>query len=164
MVTLKELQKFIKEIAETGIHKLELKTDDIELKVQLQPEIKVETIQQPVASVVPQPVSTPAPQQTPEKVTEQTEEKKEETSSDEGLVAIKAPMVGVFYRKPKPDKPPFVEVGDHVNKGDVVCLIEAMKIFNEIESEVSGTIVKVLVEDASPVEYDQPLFLVKPDK
>ena len=77
-------------------------------------------------------------------------------------VTIKSPMIGTFYRKPSPDKPTFVEVGDEVSPGKVVCVIEAMKLFNEIESEVKGRIVKVLVEDASPVEYDQPLFLVEP--
>jgi acetyl-CoA carboxylase biotin carboxyl carrier protein len=80
----------------------------------------------------------------------------------DNLVTIKSPMIGTFYRKSSPDKPSFVEVGDEVNPGKVVCIIEAMKLFNEIESEVKGKIVKVLVDDASPVEYDQPLFLVEP--
>jgi acetyl-CoA carboxylase biotin carboxyl carrier protein len=78
------------------------------------------------------------------------------------LVTIKSPMIGTFYRSPAPDKPLFINIGDDVNVGKVVCIIEAMKLFNEIESEVKGRIVKVLVEDASPVEYDQPLFLVDP--
>ena len=81
---------------------------------------------------------------------------------DENLVTIKSPMIGTFYRKPSPDKPLFVEVGDDVQIGKVVCIIEAMKLFNEIESEVAGKVVKILVEDATPVEYDQPLFLVDP--
>ena len=80
----------------------------------------------------------------------------------DNLITIKSPMIGTFYRRSSPDKPAFAEVGDEVNPGKVVCIIEAMKLFNEIESEVSGKIVKVLVEDASPVEYDQPLFLVEP--
>lgn len=80
----------------------------------------------------------------------------------DNLVTIKSPMIGTFYRRSSPDKPAFAEIGDEVNPGKVVCIIEAMKLFNEIESEVSGKIVKVLVEDASPVEYDQPLFLVEP--
>ncbi len=78
------------------------------------------------------------------------------------LLTIKSPMIGTFYRRPSPDKPLFVEIGDEVTPGKVVCIIEAMKLFNEIESEVKGKIVKMLVEDASPVEYDQPLFLVDP--
>ena len=79
------------------------------------------------------------------------------------LLTIKSPMIGTFYRRPSPDKPLFAEVGDDVTPGKVVCIIEAMKLFNEIESEVKGKIVKILVEDASPVEYDQPLFLVEPN-
>jgi acetyl-CoA carboxylase biotin carboxyl carrier protein len=98
---------------------------------------------QPATSMQAQP-SGPAPAQTSNTIT------------------IKSPMIGTFYRRPSPDKPIFVEVGDEVSPGKVVCIIEAMKLFNEIESEVKGKIVKVLVEDASPVEYDQPLFLVEP--
>jgi acetyl-CoA carboxylase biotin carboxyl carrier protein len=84
------------------------------------------------------------------------------TAAPSNAVTIKSPMIGTFYRRPSPDKPNFVDVGDEVNVGKVVCIIEAMKLFNEIESEVKGRIVKILVEDASPVEYDQPLFLVEP--
>ena len=89
-------------------------------------------------------------------------EKPAPSVKEENLVTIKSPMIGTFYRKPSPDKPLFVEVGDDVQVGKVVCIIEAMKLFNEIESEVSGKVVKILVEDATPVEYDQPLFLVDP--
>jgi acetyl-CoA carboxylase biotin carboxyl carrier protein len=84
------------------------------------------------------------------------------TSNPANTVTIKSPMIGTFYRRPSPDKPIFVEIGDEVTPGKVVCIIEAMKLFNEIESEVKGKIVKILVDDASPVEYDQPLFLVEP--
>jgi acetyl-CoA carboxylase biotin carboxyl carrier protein len=83
-------------------------------------------------------------------------------SSDANLITIKSPMIGTFYRSAGPDKPPFINVGDEIKAGKVLCIIEAMKLFNEIESEVSGRIVKVLVDDATPVEYDQPLFLVEP--
>jgi acetyl-CoA carboxylase biotin carboxyl carrier protein len=83
-------------------------------------------------------------------------------AKNDNLITIKSPMIGTFYRRSSPDKPAFAEIGDEVNPGKVVCIIEAMKLFNEIESEISGKIVKVLVEDASPVEYDQPLFLVEP--
>jgi acetyl-CoA carboxylase biotin carboxyl carrier protein len=84
-------------------------------------------------------------------------------ASSTNLITIKSPMIGTFYRRPSPDKPNFLEVGDDVSPGKVVCIIEAMKLFNEIESEVSGKVVKILVQDASPVEYDQPLFLVEPE-
>ena len=85
-----------------------------------------------------------------------------EASDDSKYITVKSPIIGTFYRKPAPDKPMFVEVGSSIGKGDVLCVIEAMKLFNEIESEVSGKIVKILVDDASPVEFDQPLFLVDP--
>lgn len=89
-------------------------------------------------------------------------EKPKAAPAADNLITIKSPMIGTFYRKSAPDKPNFVEVGTEINTGSVVCIIEAMKLFNEIESEVKGRVVKVLVDDASPVEYDQPLFLVEP--
>ena len=102
-----------------------------------------------------------APQQNLQQtVSSQATEKVPETSAN--TITIKSPMIGTFYRRPSPDKPNFIEVGDEVTTGKVVCIIEAMKLFNEIESEVSGKVVKILVEDSSPVEYDQPLFLVEP--
>ena len=106
----------------------------------------------------------PQQQQAPQASSSGTQETKSSTqSSDAGnLITIKSPMIGTFYRKSSPDKPSFVEVGDEISVGKVVCIIEAMKLFNEIESEVSGKVVKILVEDSSPVEYDQPLFLVEP--
>lgn len=91
-----------------------------------------------------------------------TEATKEAPSVPSNVITVRSPMIGTFYRKAGPDKPNFVEVGDEINPGKVVCIIEAMKLFNEIESEVKGRVVKILVEDASPVEYDQPLFLVEP--
>lgn len=90
-------------------------------------------------------------------------EKEEGDASTNGLYEIKSPIVGTFYRSPSPDKPPFIKVGDVIKSGDVVCIVEAMKLFNEIESEANGKIVKVLVEDGTPVEYDQALFLVDPN-
>ena len=101
----------------------------------------------PVAAPAPQ-AAAPAPAAAP--------------ANDSRLIEIKSPMIGTFYRSAGPDKPPFVEVGQSIKPGDKVCIIEAMKLFNEIESEISGTIVKVLVNDSSPIEYDQPLFLVEP--
>ncbi len=167
MASLKDIQKFIQEIAKTDIVKVEVKTEEFEIKLQVKPELDAELAEkitvptivqapQPVQQVA-QPVANPA--QAP--AANQTEAAPKE-SKDDDLIPIKAPMVGTFYRRPAPDKPPFVEEGDEIKPGDVVCIIEAMKLFNEIESEISGTIVKILVEDATPVEFDQPLFLVKP--
>lgn len=173
MVSLKELQKFIQDLAKSEIVKLELKTEELELKVQFKQEVKqedskTEKIVIPQLPAMPMPATPPAPQPQAQPaeapVQEAKKEAKQEKAEDEDLLVIKAPMVGTFYRRPAPDKPPYVEVGDYVKPGQVVCIIEAMKLFNEIESEVEGTIVKVLVEDATPVEYDQPLFLVKPPK
>ena len=116
------------------------------------------------ASVQSSPIYTTTPQPITQQTTTSTApEKPKAGETNEGnYVTIKSPMIGTFYRKPSPDKPNFVEVGSDVTPGKVVCIIEAMKLFNEIESEVKGKIVKMLVEDASPVEYDQPLFLVEP--
>ena len=175
MVSLKEIQKFIQELAKSDIVRLELKSEDLELNIQFKPEQKqvdsnTEKIiipqiapQMPaptMAPPMPQPAvaTQPAQPQTPE----QPQAKKEE--KDDELIEIRSPMVGTFYRRPAPDKPPYVEVGDHIKPGDIVCIIEAMKLFNEIESEVEGVIEKILVEDATPVEFDQPLFLVRPTK
>ena len=104
----------------------------------------------------------PAPQQQLQAAPAAEKPKPQAETSADNFITIKSPMIGTFYRSSAPDKPTFVEVGDEVAPGKVVCIIEAMKLFNEIESEVRGKIVKVLVEDASPVEYDQPLFLVEP--
>ncbi|MEO5647498.1 MAG: acetyl-CoA carboxylase biotin carboxyl carrier protein, partial [Chitinophagaceae bacterium] len=103
----------------------------------------------------------PAPSQ-PQVASSQSTQKTEEPPKADNYVTIKSPMIGTFYRQAGPGKPIFANIGDEVNLGTVVCIIEAMKLFNEIESEVSGKIIKILVEDASPVEYDQPLFLVDP--
>ena len=102
------------------------------------------------------PAAAPAP------VAEPTPAKAAESKDEDNYITVKSPMIGTFYRKPSPDKDTFVNVGDTVKPGDVICVIEAMKLFNEIESEISGKIVKVLVDDSTPVEYDQPLFLVDP--
>ena len=114
----------------------------------------------PVYSAAPQPVSSQQP--TAGNTAASQDKTKASESSGGNLLTIKSPMIGTFYRKSSPDKPNLVEIGDEVAPGKVVCIIEAMKLFNEIESEVKGKVVKVLVDDASPVEYDQPLFLVEP--
>ena len=168
-----ELQEFIKAVAKTGATEVNIETKDLKLTIKSAPKGKAahtETIVQQIPVVAPQvqqqpivqqqvqqPVTVPQEQATTAQQAAETE--KEDNSK---YVTIKSPMVGTFYRKPSPDKPAFVNVGDDISEGQVICILEAMRLFNEIESEVNGKIVKVLVDDASPVEFDQPLFLVDP--
>ncbi|MBC7866116.1 MAG: acetyl-CoA carboxylase biotin carboxyl carrier protein [Gloeobacteraceae cyanobacterium ES-bin-316] len=155
---IKQIQELVKLINKTTIGEITIEEDGtrITIKQKKDPSQKIFSQQAPQANYAPQPTqaaqpSTPTPPATPAA-----------TPKQDNLITIKSPMIGTFYRQAGPDKPIFVNVGDEVTTGKVVCIIEAMKLFNEIESEVTGTIVKVLVEDASPVEYDQPLFLVEP--
>ena len=158
---IKEIQNLIKFVAKSGASEVSLETQDVKITIKTGAEKSEATIVQaapmqtaPIQAVAPAPVvATPAAAPA---------EPAPAASDDSKYLTIKSPIIGTFYRKPSPDKPSFVEVGSTVNVGDTVCIIEAMKLFNEIESEVSGKIVKVLVDDASPVEFDQPLFLVDP--
>lgn len=157
---IKEIQSLIKFVAKSGASEVKLETDDIKITIRTGAAGsggETTYIQQiPAAVAQAAPVSAPPAAAAP---AETAPAKKEE---DSNLITIKSPIIGTFYRKPSPDKPSFVEVGDTIGVGDVLCVIEAMKLFNDIESEVSGKIVKVLVDDSSPVEFDQPLFLVDP--
>jgi acetyl-CoA carboxylase biotin carboxyl carrier protein len=156
---IKEIQSLIKFVAKSGASEVKLETDEIKITIKTgSADSGGETtyIQQlpPAMAQAPAPAAPAATAPAAEPAA-----KKEEDSK---YVTIKSPIIGTFYRKPSPDKPSFVEVGDTIAVGDVLCVIEAMKLFNDIESEVSGKIVKVLVDDSSPVEFDQPLFLVDP--
>ncbi len=160
---IKEIQSLIKFVAKSGASEVKLETDDIKITIRTgttgsSPETTI--VQQiPVTQPMTHPVMpAAAPAETPAA----PEKPAAEAEEDSRYITIKSPIIGTFYRKPSPDKPAFVEVGDSIAKGDVLCVIEAMKLFNDIESEVSGKIVKVLVEDSSPVEFDQPLFLIDP--
>jgi len=158
---IKEVQNLIKFVAKSGVSEVKIENKDFKLTIKNKPEYVSAPVAAPVA-VAAAPVATPiaaVPQETQAPNNTSVASEKEDNSK---YVTIKAPIIGTFYRKPAPDKPPYVEVGDTVNVGDVVCIIEAMKLFNEIESEISGKIVKILVDDATPVEFDQPLFLVEP--
>ncbi|MEZ7509138.1 acetyl-CoA carboxylase biotin carboxyl carrier protein [Cloacibacterium sp. Arc13] len=157
----KELLNLIRFVAKAGVSEVKYKTKDFEINIKtpLAGSEAVSYVPQPVAYQAPAapavaPVAAPA--------ATATETKAESTSDDSKYITIKSPMIGTFYRKPSPDKDVFVNVGSEVKNDTVVCVIEAMKLFNQIEAEVSGKIVKILVDDASPVEYDQPLFLVDP--
>ncbi len=157
MANLKEIQRFIKEISQTGIFKIDIKTDDLELSVQLKPDNEIRN--EPMYIQQPPILQAPAVQ-IADSLLETEINKETEIIKEEG-VYIKSPMVGTFYKRPSPDKPTFVNKGDTVSIGDTVCIIEAMKLFNEIDTEINCQIIKTLVEDGTPVEFDQPLFLVK---
>lgn len=157
---VKEIQELIDFLSNSGLNEVNIETDEFKIHIVREPKVKqVAEVSRAAAPAPPPPApSAPAPETAPA-----SESKSEKASTDSNLVEIKSPMIGTFYRASNPDTPPFVEVGSKIGQGQTVCIVEAMKLFNEIESEISGTIVKVLVEDASPVEYDQPLFLVEPN-
>lgn len=161
---LKDIQNLIKFVAKSGASEVKLETEDIKITIKTGSEggkgettyiQQIPTMGQPQMQMQPQ-NATGSQQTAPATDAPATD------AVDSKYITIKSPIIGTFYRKPSPDKSVFVEVGDNINVGDVLCVIEAMKLFNEIESEVSGKIVKVLVDDSSPVEFDQPLFLVDP--
>ncbi|MCK0202255.1 acetyl-CoA carboxylase biotin carboxyl carrier protein [Ornithobacterium rhinotracheale] len=154
----KEIRELITFVSESGVSEVKLKTDKFEIEIKNPQQAPV---QYQVASPAPAPVATPAP--APQAAAPQAAAPAPASEEADNYLTIKSPMIGTFYRKPSPDKDVFVNVGDTVKAGDVVCVIEAMKLFNEIESEIQGKIVKVLAEDSTPVEYDQPLFLVDPN-
>ncbi len=160
---IKQIQELVKLINKTSIGEITIEEDGRKITIKQ----KKDPAQHIVASAQPvqNPVQAPAPVAAPATAPQESQKKDAPAakSATDNLLTIKSPMIGTFYRQAGPGKPLFVNVGDEVSPGKVVCIIEAMKLFNEIESEVKGTIVKVLVEDASPVEYDQPLFLVEPN-
>lgn len=158
---IKEIQNLIKFVSKSEVAEVSLKMKDFEIKIknvgsqtisftpqQMVPQQMVQAPQQPVQQ-------SPSPAQTAAAPAAESEDNSK-------YITVKSPMIGTFYRSSGPDKEPFVQVGDTVSQGTVLCIVEAMKLFNEIESEVSGKIVKILVDDSTPVEYDQPLFLIEP--
>ena len=166
---IKEIQELIKFVAKSGATEVNLEIDNVKISIKSPakkgavPETTI--IQQiPVAQSPAAVIPTATPASAPAPTTKSSEDTpiKAKTNDDDKYITIKSPMIGTFYRKPSPDKYTFVNVGDSIKAGDVLCVIEAMKLFNEIESELSGKIVKVLVDDSTPVEYDQDLFLVDP--
>ena len=153
---IKEIQNLIKFVAKSGASEVKLEMEDVKITIKtndgMQPVVIQEPASIPQQQIIPtvQPVQ-PTPDVSPDPLVD-----------DNNYITIKSPIIGTFYRKPAPDKPNFVDIGDSITEGSVLCVIEAMKLFNDIESEVSGKIVKILVDDSSPVEFDQPLFLVDP--
>lgn len=155
----KEITDLIKLVNKTDLAEVKLKDKDFEISIRTSnfQGKSTQVVQSSSAPIMQMPATAPV---APAAVV--TSSSEPETESTEGLLEVKSPIVGTFYRSTSPDKPAYVKVGDSVEKGDTVCIVEAMKLFNEIETEVSGKIVKVMVEDAAPVEYDQVLFLVDP--
>ncbi|MEE1946910.1 acetyl-CoA carboxylase biotin carboxyl carrier protein [Pedobacter sp. KR3-3] len=156
---IKQIQELIKFVSRSGVNEVAIEQENfkITIKTNQTPVYVNAAVPAPVAAVSAAPVAAPA--QPAAEAKAPSAPAAEDTSK---YITVKSPMIGTFYRSSSPDKPVFVNVGDEIGAGKVVCIIEAMKLFNEIESEVSGRIVKVLVDNASPVEYDQPLFLVEP--
>jgi acetyl-CoA carboxylase biotin carboxyl carrier protein len=165
---IKEIQNLIKFVAKSGASEVKLEMDDIKITIKTGTEGKEPTYlqQMPMQGQMQQAMPQQqqqvpaAAQEAPKAAAGDSQESAPDESSK--YITVKSPIIGTFYRKPSPDKEVFVEVGDTIKTGDVLCVIEAMKLFNEIESEVSGKIVKILMDDSSPVEFDQPLFLVDP--
>jgi acetyl-CoA carboxylase biotin carboxyl carrier protein len=151
---IKEIQELIKFVAKSGVSEVSIDRKDFKITIKAQGNapavVNMQAAPMPTAAA-PAPVSAAAPAPVAPVASENA-----------NLITIKSPMIGTFYRSGSPDKPSFVNVGDKIGPGNVLCVIEAMKLFNEIESEVSGKIVKILIDNASPIEYDQPLFLVEP--
>jgi len=172
-MNINEIQDLIKFVAKAGVNEVEIEKKDFKLviksdymakkKTNFKEETKIVQQISPVGSIpqtMVQPPQVVAEVSTPAE--KKPEEKKPEEKEDSNLITVKAQMIGTFYRSSAPDKPPFIEVGSVIKPGDTLCIIEAMKLFNEIESEVSGKVVKILLDDVSPVEFDQPLFLIDP--
>ncbi|MBX7127147.1 MAG: acetyl-CoA carboxylase biotin carboxyl carrier protein [Cyclobacteriaceae bacterium] len=153
-----EIRDLIDFISQSGLNEVNVETKELKLHVKREPDQKI--FKSSPAPVVAAPVAVPSVAAVPAAAAPKAEKP---AASSKKTADIKSPMIGTFYRSSNPDSPPFVSVGDRVEKGQTVCIIEAMKLFNEIESEVSGTIVKAMVENSSPVEYDQVLFVVEPD-
>lgn len=153
---IKQIQDLIKFVSKSGVNEVSIEEQDFK--------ITIKTNQEPtyVTAALPAVAPAAAPQVAAPQVAQPAAAAPAAASNDANLITVKSPMIGTFYRSAGPGKPSFVNVGDDINTGSVLCIIEAMKLFNEIESEVSGKIVKILVDDAQPVEYDQPLFLVEP--
>ena len=158
---LKEIQNLIKFVAKSGANEVKLEMGDVKITIKTGAE-KTETNYFQQAAPVSMPVQVQPEIQANPVASDAAPVEASKADETSKYIEIKSPIIGTLYRKPSPDKPVFVKVGDTIEAGDTVCIIEAMKLFNEVESEVSGKIVKVLIEDSSPVEFDQPLFLIDP--
>jgi acetyl-CoA carboxylase biotin carboxyl carrier protein len=157
---LKEIQNLIKFVAKSGVNEVHVEMGETKVTIKTGGDVAQPVVATPAtieASPAPAPVATPV-----KPVESASAAPATVATENDNHITVKSPIIGTFYRKPSPDKPNFAELGDQVSEGQVLCVVEAMKLFNEIESEVSGTIVKILVDDSSPVEFDQPLFVIDP--
>jgi len=158
---IKEIRDLIDFISQSELNEVNIETTDFKISVKKSPDISVNS-----GEIVMSPANaqsnSPASQNVTETVEIKEETAEEKTKPAKNYIEIKSPMIGTFYRSPNPESPPFIEPGDRIKPGQTICIIEAMKLFNEIEAEISGTIVEILVDNATPVEFDQPLYLVDP--
>ena len=159
-MNFKQIQQLIKFVSKTDVAEVNIENNNFKINIKgsksQTKEVSQQVVQQPIQPQIQTPIAQPIHVETPKSEAQQSD------SSSDNYLTVKSPIIGTFYRKPSPDKDAFVNVGDTIKEGDTLCVIEAMKLFNEIESDFSGKIVKILVEDASPVEFDQPLFLIEP--
>lgn len=158
---IKQIQDLIKFVAKSGVNEVAIEEKDFKITIKTNQEPTYVTATVPTTAPIIHTPATAIPQSAPQTAAETTNQPKA-TDDSSKYVTVKSPMIGTFYRSSSPDKAPFVNVGDEIKAGQVICIVEAMKLFNEIESDISGKIVKVLIDNAQPVEYDQPLFLVDP--
>ena len=159
-MNFKQIQQLIKFVSKTDVAEVNIENNNFKINIKgsksQTKEVSQQVVQQPIQPQIQTPIAQPIHVATPKSEVQQSD------SSSDNYLTVKSPIIGTFYRKPSPDKDAFVNVGDTIKEGDTLCVIEAMKLFNEIESDFTGKIVKILVEDASPVEFDQPLFLIEP--
>ena len=159
-MNFKQIQQLIKFVSKTDVAEVNIENNNFKINIKgsksQTKEVSQQVVQQPIQPQIQTPIAQPIHVETPKSEAQQSD------SSSDNYLTVKSPIIGTFYRKPSPDKDAFVNVGDTIKEGDTLCVIEAMKLFNEIESDFSGKIVKILAEDASPVEFDQPLFLIEP--
>ena len=158
---IKEIQNLIKFVSKSGVEEVKIEREDFKITIKTKKNSPHQIVEDELPSKINIPTQTIVPV-SQEVLKEKSLDTDIPKTEDSNHVIVKSPIIGTFYRKPSPDKPAFVEVGQNIGEGEVLCVIEAMKLFNEIESEVSGKIVKILVDDQSPVEFDQPLFLIDP--
>ena len=157
---IKEIQNLIKFVSKSGVEEVKIEREDFKITIKTKKNITQQIVVDDTTKI---PVLPPAISNDNLDIVQENEPKtKTSIAENDNYIIVKAPIIGTFFRKPSPDKPTFVEVGQNIAEGDILCVIEAMKLFNEIESEISGKIVKILVEDQSPVEFDQPLFIIDP--